>query len=67
MTKRKTIDIWEIWVQHDGTWECDCIELTRKEAREQYKTYVQNCVFPVKIRKRRIKPENLASHNPEKP
>jgi len=67
MRQRATIDIWEIWVNYEQGWECDCIELTRKEAKEQIKLYRQNCLYQAKIRKRRIKPENLKTHSPVKP
>lgn len=39
---RKTRDIYDIYGFYYGTWECVTTEETRKEARDQVKTYREN-------------------------
>jgi len=47
---RKTRTIWRIFVNYGAGegWEHECTELSWKEAREQLKTYRENCPYPVK-------------------
>lgn len=54
--QRKTRDTWQLWVRYGDTygWEHELTEKTYKAAREQAKTYRENCPeYPVQIRYRR--------------
>lgn len=68
MRIRKTVDVWEIWLNHgygDG-WECECIELTRQDMKENRKAYREAGYAP-RIRKRRVRRELLQDHDPKRP
>lgn len=57
MTKRqrKTKDEWHVEVNYGNGWELECVEESRKDAVEQRRCYHQNCQYPVRICKRRIR------------
>ena len=42
MYKRKTRDRWDIETNYGYGWEAECCEYTIKEAREQYRCYLEN-------------------------
>lgn len=47
---RKTRDTWQIHVNYGSGWEHECTEFSRKDARDQVKTYRENAPqYPVKI------------------
>ena len=57
--QRKTRDRWDILVNYgygDG-WEWEISEYTRKEAREQIKSYRENTNYAVRLEKHREKIE----------
>jgi len=62
MKVRKTVDSFEIHVQYEGGWEHEITEFTFLAAKEQKKTYMENCNFPVKIVRRRIMKSDLSEH-----
>lgn len=66
-TQRKTVDVWEFWLDYGDGWTCDCIELTRAAMKENRKAYRDNCPYPLRIRKRRVRRENLETHDPKRP
>jgi len=39
---RKTVDTWQIWTNYGYGWELECIEMSRKEARENVRAYREN-------------------------
>lgn len=54
--KRKTRDEWHIEVNYgygDG-WEHECTEHSFRAARDQVRTYRENCDYPVRMRSRRV-------------
>lgn len=54
--KRKTKDIYILLSNYGYGWEEELEEETYKEAREQLKTYRENCPqFQFKIKKKRVK------------
>ena len=61
MYKRKTVDQYELQVNYGfgHGWETEIIEDTLKEAKEQKKSYQENCNYPIRIVKKRVKKENL--------
>lgn len=54
---RKTVDVWHVLVDYGQGWEHECSEASRKEAREQVKTYRANQNYPVTFKKVREKKE----------
>ena len=55
MRTRKTVDAWEIHVNYGQGWEHECTELTRAAMRENARAYRENCPFPIRIKKRRMR------------
>ena len=54
--QRKTRDEWQILVNYgygDG-WEHEVSEDSYREARDQVRTYRENCPYPVKMRCKRV-------------
>lgn len=48
--KRKTRDVWRIYVNYGCGWEYEIAELTLEEARKRMREYELNCPqYPVKI------------------
>jgi hypothetical protein len=41
--KRKTYDTWQLWSNYGQGWEHETTELSRKDGKEQLKTYRENC------------------------
>jgi hypothetical protein len=64
--ERKTVDVWEIWLDHGQGWECECIELTRAAMVENRKAYREAGYSP-RIRRRRVRREALETHDPKTP
>ena len=52
---RKTHDEWEIQGIKGYGWECEAVELTWKDAKEQCRCYRENVSYPIRIVKRRVK------------
>lgn len=52
---RKTIDRWDIETNYGYGWEVEISEYTLKEAKQQYKCYLENCSGAVRLVKRREK------------
>jgi hypothetical protein len=53
---RKTSDEWQLHVNYGGGWEHEISEATYKAAKEQKKTYSENCPqYPTKIVLKRVK------------
>ena len=55
MSKRKTKDCWRLYVNYgygDG-WELEITEYSRKAIQANFKAYLENCSYPVKIVKGR--------------
>jgi hypothetical protein len=63
MYKRITHDEYYIMVNYIGGWEHELTELTLKDAKDQVKTYRQNCNYPVKWIKVRVKNEPATDNN----
>jgi len=54
MRQRTTRDTWQIHVNYGQGWEHECTEFSRKDAREQLKTYRENAPeYPVRAVKKR--------------
>jgi hypothetical protein len=66
MRIRKTVDVWEFWLDHGQGPECECVELTREAMRENRKAY-RAAGFDPHIRKRRVRRERLQQHDPKRP
>jgi hypothetical protein len=62
--ERKTVDVWEFWLNHTGAWECETVELTRDLMRTNLKAY-REAGFSPTIRKRRVRRELVASYEPK--
>ena len=57
---RSTVDTWELHVNYGQGWEHETTEFTLKDAREQRKTYRDNCPeFPTKLVRRRVRKADL--------
>lgn len=52
---RKTRNVYYIMTNYGYGWECETIEVTRKDAREQAKCYRENTNALVRIEKHREK------------
>lgn len=63
--QRKTRDRWDIETNWGYGWEIECSEYTRKEARQTYKEYIENCGGRAAIRltKHREKIEGATNEN----
>ena len=59
MYKRKTIDEYQIHVKYVDQWEHETTEESLKDARNMRQDYINNCPYPVKIVKVRVKIESL--------
>lgn len=59
---RKTRDRLDIETNWGYGWEVECSEYTRKEAKEQYRCYVENCggMFDIRLTKHRERIEEAA-------
>jgi hypothetical protein len=55
---RKTVDEYRIMVNYGQGWEHVHTEDTPKAAREQAGLYRENCAYPVKIAKKRVRRED---------
>lgn len=55
--QRKTQDEYHILVNYGQGWEHDCTELNWKDAKRCRNEYQENCAYPVKIVKKRVKIE----------
>ena len=53
--KRKTIDEFQLYVNYGKGWEYETAESTLKEIKNRKLEYLENCSYPTKIVKRRIK------------
>lgn len=53
MYKRKTKDIFELYVDYGGGWEYELTEESKKEIYQRIKEYNQNCPYPVMFKKKR--------------
>jgi hypothetical protein len=53
--KRKTYDVWRIYVNYGygHGWEHECTELTYAAMKENRKAYRDNCPYPIRVRKGR--------------
>lgn len=52
--KRKTRDVWELYVDYGYGWEYATAEFTRGEIKQREKEYKENCPqYPVKLVKHR--------------
>lgn len=61
--RRKTIDIWRLFVDYGNSWEYEVAEYTRKAGRKRLKEYQENCPqYPVELRKGR---ESVNNYTPE--
>lgn len=54
---RKTVDEWRFFVNYGSGWEHENTELTREAMKENRKAYRENCQYPLKIKKVRVKIE----------
>lgn len=52
---RKTIDRWDIESNWGSGWDVETSEYTRREAKQTFRTYLQNYRVPVRLVKRREK------------
>lgn len=59
---RMTVDTWEIWVNYGCGWEHECTEFSARDARTNLKLYRENCPYPARIRKRRMRISDLTDH-----
>lgn len=51
---RKTIDVWEMYVDYGCGWEYELSEYSLQEIKKRKKEYKENCPqYPVKIVKKR--------------
>ena len=55
MSRRTTIDAWEIEVNYGGGWEYETTEYSRKDCRAQLLAYSRNCPYPCRIKRRRLR------------
>ena len=60
--QRKTIDRWDIMTNYDYSWECECSEYTRAEARQRLKEYRENTSAAVRLEKHRERKEGVLSN-----
>jgi hypothetical protein len=65
-TIRKTVDVYEFWLNYGQGWECECIELTRDAMKENRDAY-RKAGYSPRIRKRRVHRDRLATHDPKRP
>lgn len=65
--ERVTIDVWEFWCNYGEGWEYENVELSRPAMRANAKAYRENSPYPLKIRKRRVRKDQLDTHNPARP
>lgn len=61
MKQRKTQDVWRFYVNYGQGWEHEHTDVTREEMKENRKAYRENCQYPFKIEKGRVRIENCAS------
>lgn len=62
MRKRKTIDVWELWILYPGPhgWEHELTEELRSEILARKREYRDNCPqYPVKRRREKASPEEV--------
>ncbi len=57
--ERSTIDTWEIHVNYGQGWEHECTEFTFADGRAQARTYRENCVYPIRVVRKRMKKSDL--------
>jgi len=53
MYKRKTRDIWEFQLNYGHGWEYETTETTAEGMRENRKAYRSDCLYPLRIIRRR--------------
>lgn len=57
---RKTFDEYSIEGLYDGVFSTECICENFRDAKEQLKTYIENCPFTVfRIKKSRVRIQNI--------
>lgn len=47
--ERKTVDRWDIMANYGDGWTCECSEYSLAAAKEQLKTYCENCRVPIRL------------------
>lgn len=63
--KRKTIDVWRIYVNYGQGWEHECTEMTREAMKENRRAYRENCAWPVKVVRGREKVKEVVEQDEE--
>lgn len=59
--KRKTIDVWRLFVDYGCGWEHELTEFTQKDGRQRLKEYRENCPqYPAELRKGRESVDNYS-------
>ena len=60
--KRKTVDVWKLFVDYGDGWEHETTEVTFEAMKENRKAYRENCSYPQRWKRGRepITPEILA-------
>jgi len=51
---RKTVDVWEFYVNYGHGWEYETTEDTLEEMKINRKAYKENCPYPLRIVKKRV-------------
>ena len=59
---RTTVDTWQIHVDYGQGFEHEVTEFSFKAFRENMKAYRENCNYPVKNIRRRMKKANMTEH-----
>jgi hypothetical protein len=64
MGQRKTIDTWELHVNYGlgHGWECECVEFSRADMRVTRDAYRGDCMFPIRVVRKRMKISMLSEH-----
>ena len=62
MRTRTTIDCWRFFVDYGNGWEHEITEFTREDMQENRKAYAENCQFPVRIKRGRMKRSELSEY-----
>lgn len=55
MYKRKTSDVWRLYVNYGQGWEHETTEETYSAYKENRKAYIENCKYPQRWKKGREK------------
>ena len=59
---RTTIDCWRFFVDYGNGWEHEITEFTREDMQENRKAYDENCEYPVRIKRGRMKRSELSKY-----